>query len=61
MPAFVRFRLLLPVGDVMPGKSQLYGGDFGLSTGDAVLRHFQMAPIRKTEVRRAFEAMLAAL
>ncbi len=55
MPAFVRFRILRPVSEVLPGTRQLWPGDLGLSESN--LRHFKVGSVRKATVREAIERM----
>lgn len=55
MPAFVRFRVLRPVADLLPGSTQVWPGDLGLT--ESTLRHFKVGSIRKTALKQAFERM----
>jgi hypothetical protein len=55
MPAFIRFRLLNPVSDVIPGSTQLWPRDLGLS--ETTLRRFKVGSIRSRIVREAFERL----
>lgn len=55
MPAFVRFRVLRPVAEVLPGSTHLWPRDLGLS--ETTLRKFKVGSIRKVAVREAFERL----
>ena len=58
MPAFIRFKVVKPVAEVMPG-AHLWPRDVGCS--ETVLRHFKIKTVRKPELRQVFERMLAAV
>ena len=53
MPAFVRFRVLQPVAEVLLGHTHLWPKDLGLS--ETTLRKFKTGSVRKTTIREAFE------
>jgi len=55
MPAFVRFRVLKPVAEVIPGRTHLWPRDLGLS--EAILRSFKISSVRSPEVIRAFRRL----
>ena len=55
MPAFVRFRVLRPVSDVIPDSPHLWPKDLGMTEG--VLRHFKVGTVRKSGLRTAFETL----
>ena len=58
MPAFVRFRVLKPVSDVLSGSTHLWPKDLGLS--ETTLRKFKVGEVRKTAIREAFERLRKA-
>lgn len=55
MPAYVRFRVLRPVPEVIPGKTQLWPADLGQT--EAILRHFRIGTVGKTALREAFDRL----
>jgi len=55
MPAFIRFRILMSVSEVLPGSTHLWPKDLGLS--ETKLRKFKVGSVRKTAIRAAFESM----
>ena len=59
MPAFVRFRTLKPVSELLPGSSQLWPRDLGL--GETTLRRFKFSKVRKIAVREAFDRFAMTL
>lgn len=56
MPAYVRFKALVPLSEAVPGLRELRPGEVGQT--DAVLRRFKFAELRRTDVREAIDRLL---
>lgn len=55
MPAYVRFKTLVPIADIVPGLHELCAKEVGQS--DAVLRRFKFAKLKRTDLQEAIDRL----
>jgi hypothetical protein len=58
MPAYVRFKTVWPIVEVVPGLRELRPAECGQS--EAVLRRFKFGELRRTDLREAIDRLIRA-